>query len=245
MPGSISMPSAGGILSLVLGFFLDCLTSAIFGLYMFLYILIFYLSMIVAGKVYAGKPALIASFTGLCTLLEGLVIVLLYRFVFGADILVCDPEDLHPAGRRGGHPEPPLFQPFPPFRGFSACRRSTTGSTGMSRVSSKANSRCCSSSSRSRLSLIVMRLWYLQVIKGDELRQRSENNSVRLRKIKPMRGLIMDADRRVLVDNQPSFDIVFIPNRTKEIQKVIEKIKDPLRRAIPDASPLSAPSRAR
>ncbi|MDO9230470.1 MAG: penicillin-binding protein 2 [Syntrophales bacterium] len=75
------------------------------------------------------------------------------------------------------------------------------------------------------LSLLVMRLWYLQVIKGDELRQRSENNSVRLRKIKPMRGLIMDEDRRVLVDNQPSFDIVFIPNRTKDIRKVIEKIK--------------------
>ncbi|MEK6535419.1 MAG: penicillin-binding protein 2 [Thermodesulfobacteriota bacterium] len=75
------------------------------------------------------------------------------------------------------------------------------------------------------LSLLVMRLWYLQVIKGDELRQRSENNSVRLRKIKPMRGLIMDEGRRVLVDNQPSFDIVFIPNRTKDIRKVIEKIK--------------------
>jgi penicillin-binding protein 2 len=75
------------------------------------------------------------------------------------------------------------------------------------------------------LSLLVIRLWYLQVIKGDELRQRSENNSVRLRKIKPMRGLIMDKDRRVLVDNQPSYDIVFIPNRTKDIRKVIEKIK--------------------
>ena len=76
------------------------------------------------------------------------------------------------------------------------------------------------------LSLLVMRLWYLQVIKGDELRQRSENNSVRLRKIKPMRGLIMDEGRRILVDNQPSFDIVFIPNRTKDIQKVIDKIKE-------------------
>ena len=75
------------------------------------------------------------------------------------------------------------------------------------------------------LALIVMRMWYLQMIKGDELRQRSENNSVRLRKIKPMRGLIMDAERRVLVDNQPSFDLVFIPNRTKEVNKVFEKIR--------------------
>ena len=70
-----------------------------------------------------------------------------------------------------------------------------------------------------------MRMWYLQVIKGDELRQRSENNSVRLRKIKPMRGLIMDAERQVLVDNQPSFDLVFVPNRTRDVNAIIEKIR--------------------
>jgi len=77
----------GGILSLLLGFFMDCLTSGIFGLYMFLYVLIFCISMIVEGKVYARKLVLIASFTGFCMLLEGLLIVLLYRFVFGANIL--------------------------------------------------------------------------------------------------------------------------------------------------------------
>ena len=75
------------------------------------------------------------------------------------------------------------------------------------------------------LALLVLRMWHLQVIKGEELRQRSENNSVRLRKIKPMRGLIMDSNRRVLVDNQPSFDLVFIPNRARDIGNVIEKIK--------------------
>jgi rod shape-determining protein MreD len=80
-------PFKGGLLSLVLGFFLDCLTSAIFGLYTFLYILIFYFSLVAAGKVYAEKPAFIASFTGLCMLLEGLAIVLLYRVFFGVDIL--------------------------------------------------------------------------------------------------------------------------------------------------------------
>lgn len=75
------------------------------------------------------------------------------------------------------------------------------------------------------LALLVLRLWYLQVIKGDELRQRSENNSVRLRKIKPMRGLIMDSTRNVLVDNQASFDLVFIPNRTRDTQTVIDRLK--------------------
>jgi rod shape-determining protein MreD len=82
----------GGILCLLLGFFMDCLTSAIFGLYMFLYVLIFYISNIAGGRIYAGRPALIASFTALCTLLEGIVIVLFYRFVFGADILDAIPK---------------------------------------------------------------------------------------------------------------------------------------------------------
>lgn len=82
----------GGLLSLLLGFFLDCLTSAIFGLYMFIYVLIFYLSNIVGRRIYAGNPGLIAFFTALCTLLEGLVIVLFYRFVFGADILDAIPK---------------------------------------------------------------------------------------------------------------------------------------------------------
>ncbi|MBA4422577.1 MAG: penicillin-binding protein 2 [Syntrophus sp. (in: bacteria)] len=75
------------------------------------------------------------------------------------------------------------------------------------------------------LTLIVMRLWYLQVIKGNELRQRSENNSVRLRKIKSMRGLVLDTGRQVLVDNQPSFDLVFVPNRTRDANTIIEKIR--------------------
>ncbi|MHB8907898.1 MAG: penicillin-binding protein 2 [Syntrophales bacterium] len=75
------------------------------------------------------------------------------------------------------------------------------------------------------LIIIVTRLWYLQVIKGDDLRQRSENNSVRLRKLKPMRGLILDANRKVMVDNQPSFDLIFVPNRTKEVQTIVERIR--------------------
>ena len=75
------------------------------------------------------------------------------------------------------------------------------------------------------LSLLLIRLWYLQVIKGEELRARSENNSVRLRKIKSARGLIMDRNRQVLVDNQPSFDILFIPNRTKDVRDVISKLE--------------------
>lgn len=108
----------GGILSLLLGFFLDCLTSAIFGLYMFLYVLIFFLSMIVEERVYTGKPVLIASFAGLCTLLEGVVIVLLYRFVFGADILYVFPRIFIPQAIVVGILSPIFFGLFKRFEGF-------------------------------------------------------------------------------------------------------------------------------
>jgi penicillin-binding protein 2 len=75
------------------------------------------------------------------------------------------------------------------------------------------------------LSVLVVRLWYLQVVRGDELRQRSDNNSVRLRKITPPRGLIADTNGRILVDNQPSFNIVFVPNRVKDIHDVAGKLE--------------------
>jgi penicillin-binding protein 2 len=75
------------------------------------------------------------------------------------------------------------------------------------------------------LSLLIIRMWHLQVIRGDELSKRSEENSVRLRKIRPLRGLILDNSGQVLVDNQPSFDIVFMPNRARNIQDTARKLK--------------------
>lgn len=111
-------PLRGGILSLLLGFFLDCLTSAIFGLYMFLYVLIFFLAMVVGERVYGGKPALIASFAGICTLLEGVVIVFFYRFAFGADILYVIPKIFIPQAVVVGIMSPFLFSIFERFEVF-------------------------------------------------------------------------------------------------------------------------------
>jgi penicillin-binding protein 2 len=74
-------------------------------------------------------------------------------------------------------------------------------------------------------SVLLIRLWYLQVIKGGELKQRSEINSVRFRKIKPLRGLIMDRKGHLLVDNLPSFDVVYMPGKVKDYEQLIENLK--------------------
>ena len=75
------------------------------------------------------------------------------------------------------------------------------------------------------LFLLTLRMWHLQVIKGEELKQKSENNSIRFRKIKPVRGLIMDTHREVLVDNQYSFDIHFVPADTRDIQAIVDRLE--------------------
>ena len=73
--------------------------------------------------------------------------------------------------------------------------------------------------------VLVIRLAYLQVIKGEEYKVRSESNSVRLRKIKPFRGLILDSRRQVLVDNQPAFDLVYVPSRIVDIRRIVATLE--------------------
>jgi len=74
--------------------------------------------------------------------------------------------------------------------------------------------------------ILVIRLAYLQVIKGEEYKVRSESNSVRLRKIKPFRGLILDSRRQVLVDNQPAFDLVYVPSRIMDVRRIVAMLED-------------------
>jgi penicillin-binding protein 2 len=75
------------------------------------------------------------------------------------------------------------------------------------------------------IAILTIRMAYLQVFKGDEYKLRSENNSVRLRKIAPLRGLIMDTHRQVIVDNQAAFDLVYVPSRVVDIQSIIEQVE--------------------
>src|SRR5574340_324129 len=93
---------------------------------------------------------------------------------------------------------------------------------------------------------VVIRLAYLQIVKGDEFRQKSENNSIRLRKIRPPRGLIMDANRQMLVENQSSFDILFAPNKISDIAKVLQRYKALYAaKSLQSSSDLSLAERAR
>ncbi len=58
--------------------------------------------------------------------------------------------------------------------------------------------------------ILVGRLWYLQIIQGEQFLKKSEENRIRLLRVKAPRGIISDADGFALVRNRPSFNVYLI-----------------------------------
>lgn len=72
--------------------------------------------------------------------------------------------------------------------------------------------------------LIAARLFYLQIIRGEHYFTLSENNCIRIRRVKPFRGLIYDRNGRVLVENRPSFDLRIVPRDAKPLDQTLENL---------------------
>jgi len=73
-------------------------------------------------------------------------------------------------------------------------------------------------------SILVLRLWFLQVVNGPDYRARSEHNRIRLHDIPPFRGMIMDRKGNVLVDNRPSYDLNIIPEDVQDQDRLLESL---------------------
>ena len=71
--------------------------------------------------------------------------------------------------------------------------------------------------------VIVIFLWYLQVIKGSDFRQMSTNNCIRIREDPAARGMILDRKGRLLALNRPSFEVYLVPEDLKETPEVLVK----------------------
>lgn len=67
--------------------------------------------------------------------------------------------------------------------------------------------------------LLVARLFYLQVI-DDSLKLKSDNNAIKIKYDYPERGYIYDRYGKLLVANQPSYDIMVIPKDVKDLDTV-------------------------
>ena len=58
--------------------------------------------------------------------------------------------------------------------------------------------------------LLFLRLWFLQLLQGEEMQQRSEHNRIRLQDLPPWRGMILDHQGQVLVANRPSYELIVV-----------------------------------
>lgn len=79
------------------------------------------------------------------------------------------------------------------------------------------------------VSILISRLWELQVKQGEIYREKAENNKIWPQIIKPERGKILTRDGVILADNRPSTDIVFVPGdcpkeKFKEVAETLKKI---------------------
>ena len=64
--------------------------------------------------------------------------------------------------------------------------------------------------------LLVLRIFYLQII-NDTFKLKSDNNAIKIKYDYPERGYIYDRNGKLLVANQPSYDIMVIPRDVKKI----------------------------
>ncbi|MGA3173896.1 MAG: penicillin-binding protein 2 [Syntrophorhabdales bacterium] len=70
--------------------------------------------------------------------------------------------------------------------------------------------------------VLFMRLFDLQILKGDEMRRLSEQNRVRIKKIVAPRGTIFDRNGRILADTRPSFNLYLVPEDIKDFSQTVD-----------------------
>jgi len=59
--------------------------------------------------------------------------------------------------------------------------------------------------------VLLLRLWYLQILEGDRYFALSVNNHLRVRSVEAPRGFILDRHGQILVENRPTFDLYATP----------------------------------
>ena len=74
------------------------------------------------------------------------------------------------------------------------------------------------------LSILILRLWFLQVVHGPIYRTKSEKNRIHLENILPFRGMIFDRNGELLVDNRPSYNLYVIPEEIKNPDHIINSL---------------------
>ena len=72
------------------------------------------------------------------------------------------------------------------------------------------------------MTVLLIRLWDLQIMRGTEMRKLSEQNRIRVKKIVAPRGIMYDRTGKVLADTRPSFNIYLTPEDIKDFSQTVD-----------------------
>lgn len=72
--------------------------------------------------------------------------------------------------------------------------------------------------------LFTLRLMYLQIYSGSELREFSEKNRIKENRILAPRGLMLDRNGQVLVENLPGFEVILAPQYIQNLDELAEAV---------------------
>jgi penicillin-binding protein 2 len=73
-------------------------------------------------------------------------------------------------------------------------------------------------------SILVISLWYLQMIKGEEFMERAAENCIRSLVEDAPRGRIYDRQEKLLVTNRPAVVVSIIPAEVDDLEKLSERL---------------------
>ncbi len=76
--------------------------------------------------------------------------------------------------------------------------------------------------------ILVLRMWYLQVLQKDAFKMLSENNRIRKVLLSDYRGKILDSNNSVIVDIRPSFNLYVTPEDTKDTEDIYKVLSERL-----------------
>jgi penicillin-binding protein 2 len=74
------------------------------------------------------------------------------------------------------------------------------------------------------VALLVVRLWYLQIHRGEQFTEMAENNRIRVQDTVAPRGNILDRQGRLLVTNRPCFNVVWEKEDAPDPDKVLKRL---------------------
>lgn len=81
-------------------------------------------------------------------------------------------------------------------------------------------------------SIIIIRLWSLQIHHGEDYKQYAYSNRVRIQEITAPRGHILDRKGREIVTNRPSFNVVMMREDSHDVEDVLKRLAPVLKKDI-------------